>query len=144
MGAYSREERDKSEWARERLRQHILDSFAFTDDALSLSIKATSVVRCDGDAKIVFSRGKKRCGYDMSVKFEYESTRLGEDDEGFPEATGHVELHDFDDTSGEEYEISVKAEGNSQHAKDARAAVQKWEAGLRKLLAAWKEELLQQ
>ena len=92
----------------------------------------------------MFSRGKKRCGYDIALKFEWTSTRTEEDAEGFDEATGHVEVHDFDDTSGEGYEIHVTFEGNSTHAKDAKSAILEWEAGLRQILGTWRNELLQQ
>ncbi|KAJ0396365.1 hypothetical protein P43SY_007459 [Pythium insidiosum] len=139
------EERDKSEWARDSLKQQILDGFAFTNDQLRVAVKARSVVRCNGDAKVVFSRGKKRCGFDMTLKFEWTSSRTGgEDAEEFPEATGHVELHDFDDMTGEDYEIHVSCDGSSDHARDAKKAIESWEQGLRQLLAQWKEDLLQQ
>ncbi|POM72971.1 LOW QUALITY PROTEIN: Hypothetical protein PHPALM_10231 [Phytophthora palmivora] len=111
------EERDKSEWARERLKHHILTSFSVEDEAQGLSIKATSIVKCDGEAKIVFSRGKKRCGYELS---------------------------DFDDTSGDDYEVLVTANGSSQRELAAKKAVIGKESELRKLLALWKQELLQQ
>ncbi|KAG6955785.1 hypothetical protein JG687_00010970 [Phytophthora cactorum] len=129
------EERDKSEWARERLKHHILASFSFEDEGQGLSIKATSFVRCDGEAKVVFSRGKKRCGYELSVKFAWES-----DDD----VSGHVELQDFDDTSGDEYEVLVTANGSGQRELAAKKAVIDKEPELRKLLALWKQELLQQ
>lgn len=48
----NREERDKSEWARERLKQLVLESFAFEDGTRKLAVKANSIVRCDGDAKV--------------------------------------------------------------------------------------------
>ncbi|KAH7476219.1 hypothetical protein PRIC1_000231 [Phytophthora ramorum] len=129
------EERDKSEWARERLKHHILTAFSFEDEAQGLSIKATSIVRCDGEAKIVFSRGKKRCGYELSVKFAWE----GSDD-----VSGHVELQDFDDTSGDDYEVLVSTNGSSQRELAAKKVVSDWEPELRKMLAMWKQELLQQ
>ncbi|KAJ0397086.1 hypothetical protein ATCC90586_001884 [Pythium insidiosum] len=114
------EERDKSEWARDSLKQHILDRFAFTNDQLRVAVKARSV-------------------------FEWTSSRTGgEDAEEFPEATGHVELHDFDDMTGEDYEIHVSCDGSSDHARDAKKAIESWEQGLRQLLAQWKEDLLQQ
>jgi hypothetical protein len=52
-----REERDKSEWAKERLKHHIFTSFSFEDEAQGLSIKATSFVRCDGEAKVRGNEG---------------------------------------------------------------------------------------
>ncbi|KAE8896763.1 hypothetical protein PF005_g4256 [Phytophthora fragariae] len=85
-------------------------------------------------AKIVFSRGKKRCGYELSVKFVWESG----------DVSGHVELHDFDDTSGDDYEVLVTVDGSSQSDLAAKKAVLDKEPELRKLLALWKEELLQQ
>ncbi|TDH74200.1 uncharacterized protein CCR75_001175 [Bremia lactucae] len=129
------EERDKSEWARERLKHHILASFSYEDEAQGLSVKATSFVKCDGEAKVVFSRGKKRCGYDLSIKFAWES---GDD------VSGHVELQDFDDTCGDEYEVFVTSNGSGQRDLAAKKAVMDMEPELRKLLALWKQELLQQ
>ncbi|KAG7400321.1 hypothetical protein PHYBOEH_006261 [Phytophthora boehmeriae] len=129
------EEKDKSEWARDRLKHHIFSTFVFEDEAEGLSIKAKSFERCDGEAKIVFSRGKKRCGYELSVKFEWSS---GDD------VSGYVELQDFDDTSGDEYEVLVTVSGSSQRDLAAKKAVIAWEPELRKLLALWKQELLEQ
>ncbi|CAH0483113.1 unnamed protein product [Peronospora belbahrii] len=129
------EERDKSEWARARLKHHILTSFGFEDETLGLVIKATSIVHCNGDAKVVFSRGKKRCGYEMSVKFTWESNDV---------ITGQIELQDFDDTNGDDFEVIVTVDGSSQRELAAKKAVVDKESELRKLLALWKEELLQQ
>ncbi|CEG45713.1 hypothetical protein F443_01076 [Plasmopara halstedii] len=128
------EERDKSEWARERLKFHILASFRVEDEAQGFDIKVTSFERCDGEAKVVFSRGKKRCGYDFSVKFAWESSDI----------SGHVELHDFDDTSGDDFEVIVTANGSGQRELAAKKAVIDQEQKLRDVLALWKQELLQQ
>ncbi|TMW57250.1 hypothetical protein Poli38472_003175 [Pythium oligandrum] len=138
------EERDKSEWARDRLKYHILTSFTFSNDALDVKITASAIDKCEGDAKVVFSRGKKRCGYDIFLKFEWLATHAAGDADEAETASGYVELHDFDDTSGEDYEVHVTVQGSSQHAKNAKRAVEQWETGLRKILATWKEELLQQ
>ncbi|KAF1772284.1 Activator of Hsp90 ATPase, N-terminal [Phytophthora cactorum] len=113
------EERDKSEWARERLKHHILASF-------------TSRMK---DRDCCLQSRQKRCGYELSVKFAWES-----DDD----VSGHVELQDFDDTSGDEYEVLVTANGSGQRELAAKKAVIDKEPELRKLLALWKQELLQQ
>jgi hypothetical protein len=93
---------------------------------------------------LVFSRGKKRCGYDISLKFEWESSRQGEDPEGMDKVSGHIEIHDFDDTTGEDYEVKVSVEGNSQHEREAKQLINQWEPELRKILSTWKQELLAQ
>lgn len=46
------EEKDKSVWARDRLKELVLAGFEFTDDTRKVSIKANSIVECDGDAKV--------------------------------------------------------------------------------------------
>lgn len=46
------EEKDKSAWARDRLKEQILAGFAFTDEARKVSVKASSIIQCDGDAKV--------------------------------------------------------------------------------------------
>nr|CCA14020.1 conserved hypothetical protein [Albugo laibachii Nc14] len=137
------EEKDKSAWACDRLKKYLCRSFRFEDAKYNTSLEVDSIVRCDGEAKLVYSRGVKRCGFDISVKFEWKSTREN-DSEGFDEVKGHVEIHDFDDMNGEDYEVRVSTEECSAHARDAKDAILNWEDQLRKILADWKEELLQQ
>ncbi|TYZ57124.1 hypothetical protein PybrP1_009530 [[Pythium] brassicae (nom. inval.)] len=138
------EERDRSAWARERLKLLVLTDFRFEDAALGVAVAATSISRCEGDAKVIFSRGKKRCGYDIALKFAWSAKRSAETEDAEDEVTGHVEIRDFDDTSGEEYEVTVSADVSHSRGVDVRNAVLKREPELRKLLAAWKEELLLQ
>ena len=58
--------------------------------------------------------------------------------------SGHVELQDFDDTTGDDFEVLVTANGSSEQDLVVKQAVIDKEPELRKLLALWKEELLQQ
>lgn len=83
----------------------------------------------------MFSRGKKRCGYELSVKFAWKSSDA---------VSGHVELQDFDDTNGDDFEVLVTTNGSSEQDLVVKKAVINKESELRKLLALWKEELLQQ
>ncbi|KDO24418.1 hypothetical protein SPRG_09808 [Saprolegnia parasitica CBS 223.65] len=133
------EEVDKSEWAREALKRHILDGFAFDDALHRLRVVATDIATCTGETKIVYSRGKKRCGYELDVKFAWECT-----DADGATASGHVKLHDFEDTNGEDYEIHVTSSGGAALGKNGVDAIKRWEPSLRQLLHAWKTELLQQ
>ncbi|OQR81139.1 hypothetical protein ACHHYP_16733 [Achlya hypogyna] len=133
------EEIDKSEWARAALTRHILDGFKFDDAKYGLHITATDVVTCSGETKLVFSRGKKRCGYELDVKFAWDCSA-----EDGRSASGHVKLHDFEDTNGEDYEVHVTSNGASDAAKQGVDAIKRWESGLRQILQAWKKELLEQ
>ncbi|OQR88521.1 hypothetical protein THRCLA_22849 [Thraustotheca clavata] len=45
------EEIDKSEWAREALKQHVLESFKFTDNVHKITIVATEIITCTGETK---------------------------------------------------------------------------------------------
>lgn len=83
----------------------------------------------------------------MALKFAWSATQnaeAGSDTDGGEVVTGHVEIHDFDDTSGEEYEVTVSVDASHARGVEVKNAVLKKESELRKILAAWKEELLQQ
>ncbi len=59
-------------------------------------------------------------------------------------AQGHVKLHDFEDTNGEDYEIHVTSTSSSDLAQKSVDAIKHWEGEFRKILLAWKQEVLQQ
>jgi tetratricopeptide (TPR) repeat protein len=60
------EEKDKSEWAKERLKELLL---AVTVDAGTISV--TKVEKVEGDASIISSRGKIRYVYDLSFEVNF-------------------------------------------------------------------------
>ncbi|CAK4678434.1 hypothetical protein LEN26_012424 [Aphanomyces euteiches] len=134
------EEINKTQWAQEALRRHILETYSVSDAKSGWEIRATTIVKCDGDAKLVFSRGKKRCGYDIALEFEYEGINAGKS----LTSSGKIKLHDFEDTNGEDYEIHVTSNTSSASDKETVTIIKKEEPQLRKVLQAWKNELLQQ
>ncbi|ETV91624.1 hypothetical protein H310_13874 [Aphanomyces invadans] len=134
------EEINKSQWAQDSLRRHILEEFQIVDAKSGWTIRATAIVKCDGDAKLVFSRGKKRCGYDIALEFEYEGVHEGNSET----SSGKINLHDFEDTNGEDYEIHVSSNTSSTQDKSTVAIIKQQESALRKVLQAWKQDLLQQ
>ncbi|KAF0774366.1 hypothetical protein AaE_001934 [Aphanomyces astaci] len=134
------EEINKSQWAKESLKRFILEEFQIVDAATGWNVRATTIVKCDGDAKLVFSRGKKRCGYDIALEFDYEGVHVGKSET----SSGKINLHDFEDTNGEDYEIHVKSATSSAQDKTTVAIIKKHENALRTVLLAWKQDLLQQ
>ncbi|KAF0701472.1 Aste57867_8048 [Aphanomyces stellatus] len=134
------EEKNKSEWAKESLKRHILEEFHMVDAKTGWDIRATSIIKCEGEAKLVFSRGKKRCGYDIALEFEYEGVHEGDK----ATSSGQIKLHDFEDTNGEDYEIHVSSNTSSLPDKKTVAVIKQEEDHLRKVLQAWKDDLLQQ
>ncbi|RHZ33124.1 hypothetical protein DYB26_009241 [Aphanomyces astaci] len=125
MSFHSREEINKSQWAKESLKRFILEEFQIVDAATGWNVRATTIVKCDGDAKVC--RGKKRCGYDIALEFDYEGVHVGKSET----SSGKINLHDFEDTNGEDYEIHVKSTTSSAQDKTTVAIIKKHENALR-------------
>jgi len=109
------EDRDMSSWAHERIKS------LFKDFELTLGLpdcKATinSVSKVDGEASIVFTRGKRKVGYELSFTAEY----TGEHKSTAVSGTIECPSVDYGDN---EFEVVVKA-AKSDAAHDAvRAAI---------------------
>jgi len=60
------EERDMSEWAQSRLRELLLN--LVVPNFAHGNLKLTSVSKIEGDATIVFTRGKKKVGFELNIE----------------------------------------------------------------------------
>eukprot|EP00759_Apiculatamorpha_spiralis_P002710 PhF_6_TR11167/c0_g1_i2/m.18002 len=63
-GAGTMEERDFSSWAHIRVKE------LFTNLDISDTAKKLSATTVEGDASIIFTRGKKRPGFELTITFE--------------------------------------------------------------------------
>ena len=98
-----------SSWAHSRLTALL----AFTSTARpQLAVACTKVT---GDATLVFTRGKKRVGYDLAIQCEWR----GRADEGGEEVKGAIELPSVDQTSEDEYEMTVTVKDRGQVGDEA-------------------------
>lgn len=66
------EERDCTAWAKGRLKELLI--CPLIPDMETASITISSLKQLEGHASIVFVRGEKRVGYDLSIKAEWEAT----------------------------------------------------------------------
>lgn len=81
-----------------------------------------SITECDsvnGEASIVFSRGKKRCSYEMQVELKWNGDIDG------TLVSGVVELPDLDFTNVDDFDIEVKADVKDDAHFKARDALRK-------------------
>jgi len=94
------EDRDMTDWAKATVKQ-VLGASPLEGCNIELS-----VVSVEGEASIVYSRGKPRIGYDFtSVKCTFKGDINGDS------ATGEIEIVDLDESSfnDEDYEINFEA-----------------------------------
>ncbi|XP_004364826.2 hypothetical protein CAOG_01958 [Capsaspora owczarzaki ATCC 30864] len=95
------EERDVSAWATARLKA-VLAALKHEDERVK--IRVASVTTVEGEANIVFPRGKKRAGYEFAAKVKVEVTPAG----ASSAATGTLEFpYICDDVSNHAYEIKL-------------------------------------
>lgn len=73
------EERDLFGWAKSELQTRAL---SLTSTVGGVTVRVTSVSDVSGTATIIFSRGKKRAGFDLEFKLEYEGTPGGKSVKG--------------------------------------------------------------
>jgi len=69
-----REEKDYSKWARDRLKELLLEMECpvFSTGELKIS----DVVTAEGDATILYLRGKKRLGFELNLKAKWKGGYL--------------------------------------------------------------------
>ncbi|KAL6079940.1 hypothetical protein QOT17_000330 [Balamuthia mandrillaris] len=109
QGAWSWEERDYSKWASAYLKEQWSDrKVEFEDGWVTFNTKSAS-----GDASVLFLHGKKRTGYDLQIKLEWEGELNAKSSKG----TVHLEAASDDNS----FEVQVKHEtgvnGDSQTFK---------------------------
>lgn len=131
------EERDMSSWAHSRLTALL----AFNSGAL-----AVSCTKVTGDATLVFTRGKKRVGFDLAVQCEWRGRLDG--GSGGDEVRGGIELPSVDQTSEGEYEmtVTVKERGaaDDEAVDQLTRAAKKLKATITSKIKQFEQELQEQ
>ncbi len=97
------EEKDTTEWCRERLQYRLKETKTETGPAVAVITKVEDVT---GEASVAITSGKKRYIFDLHATVEYE-IRDPDDDEVI--ATGSLRLPDVCSTIHEELEVEVRA-----------------------------------
>jgi len=111
MGTW--EEKDYSKWAQDRLKALLVEIECpkFSTGEL----KVTEVVKAEGDATILFLRGKKRVGFEMDLKAKWKG-KISE-----KEVSGHICIPSLDsDDWPDDIEISVTIEKSDEAHREAR------------------------
>ena len=98
-----------SSWAHARLTT--LLAFNSTTSP-PLTITCTKVT---GDATLVFTRGKKRAGYDLAITCEWKGTAAA----GGGEVKGGIDLPSVDQTSDGDYEMTVTVKERGTASDDS-------------------------
>ncbi|KAK8820694.1 Hsp90-like protein [Blastocystis sp. ATCC 50177/Nand II] len=127
------EECDFSKWAQSRIPEIFKTGHISKNN---YEITFPSVEKCDGQATYVFVKGKKRPGFDFSLRIKWKATCDSEEDD----ATGTVCIDDFSDTSDGDYEWSFKSNKSDENHLKAKSAVQASKGEIIKLLDAWINE----
>ena len=133
------EEKDLSGWAHSRLTSLL----AFTSDtAPAIDVSCSKVT---GDATLVFTRGKKRVGYDLAVTCEWRGGgAVGAADE----VKGAIELPSVDQTSDGDYEMTVtvkeRGEADDEAVEQLTRAAKKLRAAITAKLKQFESELQEQ
>jgi tetratricopeptide (TPR) repeat protein len=128
------EEKDTSEWCRERLKYRLKETKAETGPAVAV---VTSVDDMTGEASVAITLGKKRYIFDLHTTVEYE-IRESEDDEVM--ATGSLRLPDICSTSHDELEVEVRkwTKAPSNDVKDIASKCQEsLVSAIRESVKAW-------
>jgi hypothetical protein len=132
------EEKDLSSWAQDTLKKLLLSVVIPSHSDMKINI--TSVNKCTGDASIVYSRGKKRIGYDMHASIEWSGEYKAAPCKGHINVDGVEETNDEDD-----YVIKVtystSEESDSSAAEKCATLVKKAIPDVRKQIAKFVEEI---
>lgn len=162
------EERDLSKWAHDRLSALLL-----TVASEDKSVQVTSIKSVSGDATIVFSRGKKKYGYDLSIIAEWtlmstldkskpaptpvaatdssddkstsDADSAAKKKQSSKEICGKISLPCIDTTVDEgEHQVVISCEKDSQEAQAALASIRKQKSTIIELIDRFVDEFKQQ
>ena len=130
------EERNISSWAHERLAELLAEVEVpeYADGSASIS----SAWKVTGDVTSVFTRGKKRVGYELHVKATFSGTFRGKS------VTGDVEIPELENTCGpNDYAVNVVVKSASEEHEVVRRAVMKAIPAIKENVEAFLKELLE-
>eukprot|EP00163_Fabomonas_tropica_P034935 TRINITY_DN9_c2_g1_i4.p1 TRINITY_DN9_c2_g1~~TRINITY_DN9_c2_g1_i4.p1 ORF type:complete len:131 (-),score=24.70 TRINITY_DN9_c2_g1_i4:360-752(-) len=125
-------------WALERV-QAMLKDFPITIPGAKADLKVSSVPKCTGEASIVFSRGKKKPGWEFDIKVNYEGTfeHGGEEHDVSGSIETEIALDDLDD-----FELRVTSTENGAGHSACCNAIRKNNEFIEKLFREFHDELM--
>lgn len=112
------EEKGVSDWAKERL-ETLFVGIEPADGVAPGTVSITRATSVNGEASLVYTRGKKRCSFEFQVTLEWEGSL---DDN---KASGKVSLPDLDFTNMDDFEIEITANTNDPTHIKLRDALRK-------------------
>jgi len=92
--------------------------------------KIINITKCDGDAKLILSRAKKRVGYTLNIEYEFEGT-------GDKSSTGTIKLSEFQDDG--DYTFDVDSPDNPALADSVKSSVQNIVQGTQDIINGFRE-----
>jgi hypothetical protein len=96
----------------------VLESKLINQSIANGKAKIVKVSKCEGESKLIVSRGKKFLGYHLTIKYRVEGTEAKTE----PKPQTTVTLKDFQDDG--DYEADIGSEDEDQKIKDTvRSAI---------------------
>eukprot|EP00053_Salpingoeca_punica_P004234 m.48023 g.48023 ORF g.48023 m.48023 type:complete len:146 (-) comp12692_c0_seq2:199-636(-) len=110
------EEKDMSAWMNGKLKQLLVGLQAQADNGVA--VESTKVVKCEGEARVLNVRGKKRAGFEYQLEVSWKATVSGSS-----EKKGSILFDDVSETSIDDLEMRVTVQGAADaHADQAKRA----------------------
>eukprot|EP01025_Chloroclados_australasicus_P038024 TRINITY_DN38933_c0_g1_i1.p1 TRINITY_DN38933_c0_g1~~TRINITY_DN38933_c0_g1_i1.p1 ORF type:complete len:228 (-),score=13.91 TRINITY_DN38933_c0_g1_i1:251-853(-) len=121
------EERDYSSWAKDWLKQKLIETKQELDQGYTLQF--SKVDKCDGEAHTWFIRGSKRCGFEFQIKFQWEAYSP----ESKEEMKGNIEIPNvcMDELDELQINIEVSKGQNNPQLNQTKSVIQ---ASLRQII----------
>ncbi len=114
------EEKDNSTWARERMETLFVGVELPAGKLQGGSASITKADSVTGDASVVWTRGKKRCSYEMSVTLSWTGEHNG------TATSGKVKMPDLDFTNVDDFDIEVTIDASDAAHTAVRAALRSY------------------
>lgn len=119
------ENTDLTDWAKTAFKKHVgACSCCVNGETIKVSL-----VTMEGDASVVYSRGKPRIGFDVTLKCTYKGDVL----------SGELEVENLDETSWEDEEYTLSLTGSSK-GEVKKAVREPLQACLEAFVQALKDE----
>jgi hypothetical protein len=129
-------------WANTRLTEIMTKSNSKCLQSSNAKVTIDSVDKCTGDASIIFTRGKKKYGYDLNVEGKWNATYSVENGKEIV-FKGKFVCHNFDETNKDECSVKFtlsedeKKDNETKNSEEDIDSFMKW---LRKTGQKWVEE----
>lgn len=126
------EERDTSKWMKQQLGSKLVGMKKETD---GVCIETTKLERCEGEARVLIVRGKKRAGFEFALELHWTASGAGS-------GSGVVTIEEVSETSLDDFGLEVSVNEPNASSSKLRIAATKLDDSIRKVLEAVVQQML--